>query len=146
MFNLETVRRMESEKMRYGKDRRQFADSERLRFFQFLDGIYRSERNLGGEIVDVIDTQILRTIAIGKLEGRRHDMSSVAAHLGLPRQTVGRRVKRLIEYGAIVSEKCGKRTLLEPSLRTRERSLAYLDVSIEKMIALAEVLIAKCPK
>ena len=127
-------------------NRPDFTDAERLRLFQFLDGLYLAERNLGGEIVDVVDTQILRTIAIGKMEKRLHDMSSVAAHLGLPRQTVGRRVKRLIEHGAIVSEKCGKRTLLEPSPRTRERSLAYIDDSLERMISLVEQFSRSCPK
>lgn len=131
---------------RRGRNRRQFTDSERLRLFQFLDGIYRAERDIGGTTIDVVDTQILRTVAIGKMEGRRHDMSSVAAHLGLPRQTVGRRVKRLIAIGSIVSERCGKRTLLEPSPRTRSRSLAYMDNSIERMIRLVESLQDICPK
>lgn len=137
---------MERDKRRLDKYQSQFSDQERLRLFQFLDSIYRAERDLGGTTIDVVDTQILRTIAIGKLEGRRHDMSSVAAHLGLPRQTVGRRIKRLIDHGALVSEKCGKRTLLETSPRTRARSLGYMDEAIKRMARLVETLPPSCSK
>lgn len=137
---------MEGNSRRLDADRHPFTDAERLRLFQFLDGIYRAERDLGGTVIDVVDTQILRTVAIGKLEGRRHDMSSVAVHLGLPRQTVGRRIKRLIDHGALVSEKCGKRTLLETSPRTRARSLGYMDEAIERMLKMVETMSGSCSK
>ena len=120
-----------------------FSDADRLGFYRYLDQVYQAERRLGTDIVDVVS---LRALAIGKMENRPHDISSLAAGLGLPRQTVGRRIKRLAERGSVVAEKKGNRTVLVTSPRARARSLRYTDRAIAEAVEFVRGLGDDCPK
>lgn len=108
-----------------------YTDGERLELIRLMDRLYQSERHLGAR--DVVDVLILRTIAMGKLEGRPLDVSSLAYYLGLSRQTVGRRIKGLVEQGAVEVREKGRRHELFTSQATRQRSLGNMDRNIDEI-------------
>ena len=115
-----------------------YSDAQRLEVVRLMDRIYQSERHLGAR--DVVDVLILRTVAMGKLEGRPMDVSSLSYYLGLSRQTVGRRVKGLEEQGALVIETRGRRHVLLNSEQNRVRSVGNLDRAIDDIRAFVREL------
>jgi len=108
-----------------------YTEAQRLDVIRLMDRIYQSERHLGAR--DVIDVLILRTIAMGKMESRPMDVSSLSYYLGLSRQTVGRRIKGLQDQGAVVVETKGRRHELFNSEQNRARSIGNLDRAIDEI-------------
>ncbi len=115
-----------------------YTEAQRLEVIRLMDRIYQSERHLGAR--DVIDVLILRTIAMGKMENRPMDVSSLSYYLGLSRQTVGRRIKGLKEQGAVVIETRGRRHELFTSEQNRARSIGNLDRAIDEIREFAQDL------
>jgi len=110
-------------------DEGKYAEAQRLEVIRLLDRLYQGERHLGAR--DIIDVLILRTVAMGKMEGRPMDVSALSYYLGLSRQTVGRRIKGLEEQGALVVEAQGRRHVLLNSDQNRKRSIGNLDRNID---------------
>ena len=110
-------------------DEGKYTEAQRLEVIRLLDRLYQGERHLGAR--DIIDVLILRTVAMGKMEGRPMDVSALSYYLGLSRQTVGRRIKGLEEQGALVVETQGRRHLLLNSDQNRKRSIGNLDRNID---------------
>lgn len=110
-------------------DEGKYAEAQRLEVIRLLDRLYQGERHLGAR--DIIDVLILRTVAMGKMEGRPMDVSGLSYYLGLSRQTVGRRIKGLEEQGALVVEAQGRRHVLLNSDQNRKRSIGNLDRNID---------------
>ncbi len=110
-------------------DEGKYAEAQRLEVIRLLDRLYQGERHLGAR--DIIDVLILRTVAMGKMEGRPMDVSALSYYLGLSRQTVGRRIKGLEEQGALVVETQGRRHVLLNSDQNRKRSIGNLDRNID---------------
>lgn len=110
-------------------DEGKYAEAQRLEVIRLLDRLYQGERHLGAR--DIIDVLILRTVAMGKMEGRPMDVSALSYYLGLSRQTVGRRIKGLEEQGALVIEAQGCRHVLLNSDQNRKRSIGNLDRNID---------------
>lgn len=110
-------------------DEGKYTEAQRLEVIRLLDRLYQGERHLGAR--DIIDVLILRTVAMGKMEGRPMDVSALSYYLGLSRQTVGRRIKGLEEQGALVVEAQGRRHVLLNSDQNRKRSIGNLDRNID---------------
>lgn len=110
-------------------DEGKYTEAQRLEVIRLLDRLYQGERHLGAR--DIIDVLILRTVAMGKMEGRPMDVSALSYYLGLSRQTVGRRIKGLEEQGALVVETQGRRHVLLNSDQNRKRSIGNLDRNID---------------
>ena len=110
-------------------DEGKYTEAQRLEVIRLLDRLYQGERHLGAR--DIIDVLILRTVAMGKMEGRPMDVSALSYYLGLSRQTVGRRIKDLEEQGALVVETQGRRHVLLNSDQNRKRSIGNLDRNID---------------
>jgi len=110
-------------------DEGKYTEAQRLEVIRLLDRLYQGERHLGAR--DIIDVLILRTVAMGKMEGRPMDVSGLSYYLGLSRQTVGRRIKGLEEQGALVVETQGRRHVLLNSDQNRKRSIGNLDRNID---------------
>ena len=111
------------------RDEGKYTEAQRLQVIRLLDRLYQGERHLGAR--DIIDVLILRTVAMGKMEGRPMDVSALSYYLGLSRQTVGRRIKGLEEQGALVVETQGRRHVLLNSDQNRKRSIGNLDRNID---------------
>ena len=109
-------------------DEGKYTEAQCLEVIRLLDRLYQGERHLGAR--DIIDVLILRTVAMGKMEGRPIDVSALSYYLGLSRQTVGRRIKGLEEQGALVVETQGRRHVLLNSDQNRKRSIGNLDRNI----------------
>ena len=110
-------------------DEGKYTEAQRLEVIRLLDRLYQGERHLGAR--DIIDVLILRTVAMGKMEGRPMDVSGLSYYLGLSRQTVGRRIKGLEEQGALAVETQGRRHVLLNSDQNRKRSIGNLDRNID---------------
>ena len=110
-------------------DEGKYTEAQRLEVIRLLDRLYQGERHLGAR--DIIDVLILRTVAMGKMEGRPMDVSALSYYLGLSRQTVGRRIKGLEEQGALAVETQGRRHVLLNSDQNRKRSIGNLDRNID---------------
>jgi len=119
-------------------DEGKYAEAQRLEVIRLLDRLYQGERHLGAR--DIIDVLILRTVAMGKMEGRPMDVSALSYYLGLSRQTVGRRIKGLEEQGALVVETQGRRHVLLNSDQNRKRSIGNLDRNIDDIRAFVREL------
>ncbi|MDP6897033.1 MAG: HTH domain-containing protein [Rhodospirillales bacterium] len=119
-------------------DEGKYTEAQRLEVIRLLDRLYQGERHLGAR--DIIDVLILRTVAMGKMEGRPMDVSALSYYLGLSRQTVGRRIKGLEEQGALVVETQGRRHVLLNSDQNRKRSIGNLDRNIDDIRAFVREL------
>lgn len=106
---------------------REFSEDERLRFYRCLTRIFQTERAYGGDAVDAI---ILRAVAIGRIEQKPMNISSLADYLGLPRQTVSRRVNRLAARDLIATEKRGNETTVVTTPRATKHSLPFVNEAI----------------
>lgn len=73
----------------------------------------------------------LRTVIMGKVEGRLYDLSALANTLEIPVSTVHRKAKELEQAGLLSRERDGRSTYLTPT----ERACVQLDKSFEEMIA-----------
>ena len=111
--------------------RPEFSEDERLRFYRCLTRIFQTERAYGGDAIDAI---ILRAVAIGRIEQKPMNISSLADYLGLPRQTVSRRVNRLAERGLIATEKHGNKTMLVTTPRATEHAMPFVNEAISHTI------------
>ena len=107
--------------------KREFSEDERLRFYRCLTRIFQTERAYGGDAIDAI---ILRAVAIGRIEQRPMNISSLADYLGLPRQTVSRRVNRLAARDLIATEKRGNETVVVTTPKATKHSLPFVNEAI----------------
>lgn len=82
---------------------------QRLRLLRVFAELYRLKREAGLEPLDVLITDM---VAIGHLEERPADVSSLAEMLMVPRSTLHRRVHDLIESGWLVELRRGRRLCL----------------------------------
>lgn len=120
-----------------------YSDEERLAFYRCLTRIFQMERQYGGDAIDAI---LIRAVAIGRLEQRPMDISSLAAYLGLPRQTVSRRVNKLIDRKVLEATREGNRTIIFTSERAQKVSLPFVQDAIDHTIEFVEKLKAERSK
>ena len=120
-----------------------YSDEERLAFYRCLTRIFQMERQYGGDAIDAI---LIRAVAIGRLEQRPMDISSLAAYLGLPRQTVSRRVNKLIDRRVLEAQREGNRTIIFTSERARSVSLPFVQDAIDCTIEFVEKMKAERSK
>ncbi len=95
---------------------------------QCLNRFYALEMGLWGS---PLDSLIVRTVIMGKMEGRLYDLSALANTLEIPVSTVHRKAKELEHAGLLHRERDGRSTYLTPT----ERTCVQLDKSFEEMIA-----------
>ena len=94
-----------------------------LPVIRFLNSVHELEHSLWGDPVSAL---LIRTIALGQMENRLYDASSLSAALHLPKPTVFRRIARLIKAGLVERRKLGRSNYLVPTADvervTRERT------------------------
>lgn len=95
---------------------------------QYLNRFYALEMGLWG---NPLDSLIVRTVIMGKIEGRLYDLSALANTLEIPVSTVHRKAKELERAGFLNRERDGRSIYLTPT----ERTCIQLDKSFEEMIA-----------
>lgn len=93
-----------------------------------LNRFYALEMGLWG---NPLDSLIVRTVVMGKIEGRLYDLSALANTLEIPVSTVHRKARNLEQAGLLTLERDGRSTYLAPT----EKTCIKLDKSFETMIA-----------
>lgn len=93
-----------------------------------LNRFYAIETGMWGGPLDAL---IVRTIVVGKMEGRLFDLSALSSTLDLPVSTLHRKVGNLEDTGYLKRERKGRSTYLVPT----ERTCVQLDKSFEDMIS-----------
>lgn len=92
-----------------------------------LNRFYAIETGMWGGPLDAL---IVRTVVVGKLEGKFFDISAISATLDIPIATVHRKVINLERLGLIQRRKSGRSVTLIPT----EKAHIDLDKSFEEMI------------
>jgi DNA-binding transcriptional regulator YhcF (GntR family) len=114
-----------------------YTEDERRQFYRCMTRIFQMERELGGSMIDAI---ILRAAAIGRLEDRPMSVSSLAAYVSLPRQTVSRRVQRLVRAGTLATRRDGNRTIIDTTEKSRRRNAKFVNDAIAETIEFVRTL------
>lgn len=89
-----------------------------MRLLRLRLAYYQAKRGLGLRPLDIVMTDV---VALGHLEDRPVDLSSLAEALMLPYPTVHRHAKDLIEAGWLVERKDGRRNCLYVNKAMLER-------------------------
>jgi DNA-binding MarR family transcriptional regulator len=98
-----------------------------------LNRFYAMETGMWGGPLDAL---IVRTVVVGKMEGRLYDLSALSNTLGIPVSTVHRKVRELEGAGLLTSERDGRSIYLAPT----EKTCVKLDKSFDEMISTLERL------
>lgn len=103
-------------------------ETVQAQIIECLNRFYAMETGMWGSPLDAL---IIRTVVVGKVEGRLYDLSALSGALGLPVSTVHRKAIELEQAGFVDRIKRGRSTFLIPTDKTCVR----LDKSFEEMIS-----------
>jgi len=83
-----------------------YNDQQRVAFYAMMGDLQKLASQLHLHITDFV---LLAEVAAGDTEGRPWDSTSLALHLGLPRQTVVRKLKLMCDKGYMAPVRKGHR-------------------------------------
>jgi hypothetical protein len=83
-----------------------YADRQRIAFYAMMGDLQKLASQLHLRITDFV---LLAEVAGGDTEGRPWDATALAVHLGLPRQTVMRKLKFMCDKGYMAPVRAGRR-------------------------------------
>ena len=92
-----------------------------------LNRFYAIETGMWGGPLDAL---IVRTVVVGKMEGRLYDLSALSNTLGLPVSTLHRKICDLEAAGYVTRQRKGRSTYLAPT----DKTCVQLDHSFEEMV------------
>ena len=102
-------------------------EAVQAQIIECLNRFYAIETGMWGGPLDAL---IVRTVVVGKVEGRLYDLSALAGTLGLPLSTLHRKVCELEAAGFMTRVREGRSTYLSPT----DKTCVQLDQSFDEMV------------